>query len=197
MKKGAAFRRVSISKWCSWSHTQLSELAWPGPPPLIRIGGDMFMSFCNQTSRWRARAGLNGANHHQFPLLFKRWNDLRLSHHFGEKKTIKNLFLHTCIYDQGDYSPLNGDLCVLHDIEERKNLMNVADRWGGGGRLKPSEFKQILTLATLCPRPHCRWPRMHAFYRHLTASNSAQRITLRGTIVAALLLYRRARTHCF
>lgn len=115
---------------------------------------------------------------------------------WGEKKPIKNLFLHTCIYDQGDYSPLNGDLCVLHDIEERKNLMNVADRWGGG-RLKPSEFKQILTLATLCPRPHCRWPRMHAFYRHLTASNSAQRITLRGTIVAALLLYRRARTHCF
>lgn len=28
----------------------------PDPPLLIRVGGDMFMSSCNQTTGWRARA---------------------------------------------------------------------------------------------------------------------------------------------
>lgn len=154
----------------------------------------MFMSFCNQTSRWRARAGLNGANHHQFPLPFKRWNDLRLSHHLK-----KNPFLCTHAFMIRVITAPWMETYAFFT----KNQMNVADRWSMGGcwggvlRLKPSEFKQILTLATLCPRPHCCWPRMHAFYRRLTASNSAQRITLRGTIVAALLLCRRAQTHCF
>lgn len=164
MKKGAAFRRVSISKWCSWSQTQLSELAWPGPPPLIRIGGDMFMSFCNQTSCWRARAGLNGANHHQFPLLFKRWNDLRLSHQFGKKKK-KTFFahMHLCLgwLQLPEWRSMRSSLYR----RKKKYLMNVADRWGsgwGGGQIKALgvqtdfDFGHIVSASTLPLTSHAR-----------------------------------------
>lgn len=169
MKKGAAFRRVSVSKCCSWSQTQLSELARPGPPPLITIGGDMFMSFCNQTSRWRARARLNGANHHQFPLLFKRWNDLRLSHQFwgGGGGKQKKPFLHTCIYDEGDYSPPSPEWRSMRSSLYRRKKKSNECIWQmgvgeGGGQIKALgvqtdfDFGHIVSASTLALTSHAR-----------------------------------------
>lgn len=78
--------------------------------------------------------------------------------------------LSTCALDQGW---ITFEVQLTNDLQETKFKMCEV------------EIHINLTLAPVCPRPRCSWPRVNLL---LSGSNLAQSISLRGTIVAAALL---------